>query len=239
MRLRRVYAELLGTTVLILGVCLCNGASNVVPAVLWAAIICTGFISGAQYNPAMTTAIVLIGLVRRRMSVHDFWEHMLYYPIHLVGGLLGAYLSWSMKGTTYAQIIPEDSSLLRAYFGEVTATSLLILVATVGGMLQDSIFLYTLAVCAVIFLNLTIFTPISSACMNPAVGITVNIVDAVNYGYFREPNFWIFIAGPLTASIVGTLLYLAINPEELRTSHKRQKVETLLVLKQTRSVKAA
>ena len=232
MRFRRVYAELLGTTVLIMGVCLCNGAKDAVPAVLWSAILCTGFISGAQYNPAMTTAIVLIGLIRKRMSRQDFWEHMLYYPIHLLGGLIGAFLSWTMKGTTYGQLIPQDSSVLRAYCGEVLATTLLILVATVGGMLQDSIFLYTLAVCAVIFLNLFIFGPISSACMNPAVGVSTNVVDALNYGYFREPHFWVFVLGPLTASVLGTVLYLAINPEELRTVKRRHRIETLLVLKE-------
>jgi glycerol uptake facilitator-like aquaporin len=219
-----------------MGVCLCDGTEEGVPPVLWAAIISTGFVSGAQYNPAMTTAIVLIGLFRKRLSRHDFWEHMLYYPIHFVGGMTGAYLSWAIRGETYRLFIPEGVSLFRAYCGEVMATTLLILVATVGGQLQDSIFIYTLAVTAVIFVNIHNYSQISGACMNPAVGITVNVVDAMNYGYFRVDNLWVYVFGPLTASFVATVLYLAINPESLR-ERIHHRIEAISVLKRGRSVR--
>jgi glycerol uptake facilitator-like aquaporin len=235
MRLRRVYAEYMGTLMLVMGVCLCNGTEIGVPTVLWSAIIGTGFVSGAQYNPAMTTAIVLIGLARKRMSRHDFWEHMLYYPIHFLGSFSGSLISWAIKNETYHLFIPEGVSLVRAYFAEVMATTLLILVATVGGQLQDSIFIYTFAVTMVIFANIHNYTNISGACMNPAVGIGVNVVDAMKHGHERVQHLYIYIFGPLTASIVATLLYLAIDPESIREKWRHERIEAMAVLKKESS----
>lgn len=214
-----------------MGVCLCDGTEIGVPAVLWSAIIATGFVSGAQFNPAMTTAIVIIGLARKRMSRHDFWEHMLYYPIHFVGGFVGALLSWAMRGETYHLFIPDGVSIFRAYCAEVMATTLLILVATVGGQLQDSIFIYTFAVTMVIFANIHNYSQISGACMNPAVGISVNVVDAMYHGYERVQHLYVYVFGPLTASIVGALLYLAIDPESLKAKFQQQRIEALAILK--------
>lgn len=213
MRIRRIFAELIGTTILALGICLKSGSATAMGASLWTAIIGTGFISGASFNPAITTAVLIVGIFKGKLSRWDVVEHISYYFAHFIGAMLGACLAWAMKGDTWALTVPSTSSVGQAYLAETCGTTMLILVAMIGGELRDSAFIGTLAVSSTLYLCGLNLAAISGACVNPAIGVGANFADAVHHGYEGVKHLWIYICAPLTGSLVAAIFYLIIKPE--------------------------
>jgi len=211
MRLRRVIAEFLGTMILATGICLTDGDALAAGASLWVAIIGTGFVSGAQFNPAITTAVILVGLVKRKISKEDLLEHFIYYACHFFGAFVGGLMAWAIRSETFEMTIHTSPG--RAYLGEVSATTALILVAMIGGELKDSHFINTLAVAATLFAGLYTVGPYTGGCLNPAMGLAANWTDSINHTHQRARHLYVYLLGPFTASVVAAALYLLINPE--------------------------
>lgn len=211
MRGRRLFAELLGTTILALGICLSEGDPYAAGASLWAGIIGTGFVSGASFNPAITTAVILVGIAKGKLSKTEFLEHLVYYVCHFVGAFLGSMLSWAIRKSTFRLAPPSDDG--PAILAEACATGVLVLVALIGGELKDSNFIGTLAVSVALFEGIYTVGAISGGCLNPAIGVGANAADTLNMGVYRVRNIWIYILGPLCGSLIATVSYLIIKPE--------------------------
>ena len=113
-----------------------DGAAVAMGASLWTAIIGTGFISGASFNPAITTSVLLVGIFKNKLSRLQIFEHITYYMAHFAGAILGSCLAWAIKGTTWALAIPESTTIGQAYLAETSGTAILILVAMIGGELR-------------------------------------------------------------------------------------------------------
>lgn len=213
MRIRRIFAELIGTTILAMGICLRSGSAVAMGASLWTAIIGTGFISGASFNPAITTAVLIVGIFKNKLSKVEILEHISYYFAHFLGAMLGACLSWAINGRTWVLMIPSTSTIGQGYLAETCGTTVLILVAMIGGELRDSAFIGTLAVASTLYLCGLNLASISGACVNPAIGIGANFADAVNNGSQHAKHLWVYVCAPLTGSVVAAIFYLIIKPE--------------------------
>ena len=211
MRARRVIAEFLGIMILATGICLTDGDAFAAGASLWVAIIGTGFVSGAQFNPAITVSVVIIGLIKRKLSKFDLLEHATYFVIHFLGALAGGMVAWGIRSETFEMTIHTSAG--RAYLGELAGTTALILVAMIGGELKDSHFINTLAVAVTLFAGLYCVGPYTGGCLNPAMGLAANWSDSLNHGHQRSRHIYIYILGPFTGSLVAAALYYIINPE--------------------------
>lgn len=211
MRIRRVIAEFIGVIILSTGINLTDGDPFAAGASLWAAIIGTGFVSGAQFNPAITTSVILVGLVKKKITKEDVVEHFVYYACHFMGAFVGALIAWAIRSETFDMTIHVGSG--QAYLAEACATTALILVAMVGGDLKDSHFINTLAVAVTLFAGLYSIGPYTGGCMNPAIGLAANWADSINHDKRRARHIYIYLLGPFTASILAAALYLLIIPE--------------------------
>ena len=211
MRVRRIIAEFLGILILATGICLTDGDAFAAGASLWVAIIGTGFVSGAQFNPAITVCAVLIGLLKRKLSKYDLLEHGIYFVVHFFGALVGGLLAWAIRSETF-EMTPHINPG-RAYLGEMAATTALILVAMIGGELKDSHFINTLAVAVTLFAGLYTVGPYTGGCLNPAMGLAANWTYSLNHGHQRSRHIYIYLLGPFTASFLAAALYLLIYPE--------------------------
>jgi glycerol uptake facilitator-like aquaporin len=213
MRIRRVFAEFLGTMILSMGICLKSGAAAAMGAALWTAIIGTGFVSGGAFNPAITTSVLLVGIFKNKLSKWEILEQLTFYVAHILGGMIGACLSWAIKEETWPLAIPSTSTVGQAYLAETCGTAILILVAMIGGELRDSAFIGTLAVASTLYLDGLVLASISGACVNPAIGIGANFADALNLGSERAQHLWLYVCAPLTGSVIAAIFYLIIKPE--------------------------
>ena len=76
---RHLVAELYGTTLLTFGVCISYGLNFAVGPALFIAIVSSGMISGAHFNPAVTFAITIVGAVRKEINKATVCKYFGYY----------------------------------------------------------------------------------------------------------------------------------------------------------------
>lgn len=213
-RVARVCTELLGTFMLAEGICVSQGDASVVWAVLWGAIIATGLVSGAQFNPAITTAVLIMRAVDRKLTRADLLEHAVYYLVHFIGAFLGALVSWAIRLDTWEMKVGASTSQGEALLAEVFYTSVLILTALAGAEMRENNWLATLAVAVSVYVAGRTVGSISGACINPAIGIGINAAAALNQKLTRPKYQWIYVVGPLSASVLSAGLFLyVIRPE--------------------------
>lgn len=213
-RVGRFCAELVGTMILAEGVCISEGNASVVWAALWAAIIATGLVSGAQFNPAVTTAQLIVKTVDRTLNKEELLEHCSYYVAHFLGAFLGALISWAIRQDTWEMMVGPRSGEGEAYVAEVFYTSVLILTILSGGEMKENNWLATLAIGVAIYAGGRCVGSISGGCFNPAIGLGINSAAAIHQKLRHPKYLWIYLLGPLSASVVASALFLlVIRPE--------------------------
>ena len=232
-RLGRIGTELLGTFILAHGICLASNNCTVVWAVLWGAIIGTGLVSGAQFNPAITTAILIIRVADRKVGKSELFEFGVYYLAHFAGAFLGALMSWAIKKDTYEMMVGASTSEGEAFLAEVFYTMVLVLVNLSGSEMQENNWFATLAVAVALYTAGRTVGGISGACLNPAIGLGVNAADAIHHGMSRAKYLWIYVLGPLLASGIAAAIYYFIVRPEIMLKRRRPYVAGKLMQQRT------
>ena len=68
MNWRHLFAELYGTYVLTFAITVSFGLNFAVGPAIFIAIVSSGMISGAHFNPAVTTCYLLVGVFKKEIS---------------------------------------------------------------------------------------------------------------------------------------------------------------------------
>ena len=76
-----------------------------------------------QFNPTITTAVLVMRAVDRKLTKKDLLKHVVYYPMHFVGAFLGALVSWAIRMDTWEMKVGANTSQDEAYLAEVFYTS--------------------------------------------------------------------------------------------------------------------
>ena len=213
MRVHRVFAELLGTVILAFAVTMKRGDPVAMGAGLWSATIATGFVSGGQFNPAITTSIFLVNCALRQVHVHEVLENVAFLFCHFLGAILGSLLSWNVLNETWKLMIPDNTSVLSGYLAETCGTAILVLVAQVCTSFRDDAFVGTIAVASAYYLGGLTLRTISGGCLNPAIGVGADFVDAVNHGGSRAAHMWIYVCAPFTGALLAAGAFVLLKPE--------------------------
>jgi aquaporin Z len=205
--MKKYLIEFIGTFFLVLTVAF-TGNPIAIGAILIAMVYMGGHISGAQYNPAVTLAL----LIRRKMELR---ESLIYMATQILAGFVAALL----------YVIVNDKSFLPAPGVGVGFTSALLMEIA-----------YTFALCSVVLhvattkkiennqyfglaIGLTVMAgafaagPISGGAFNPAVAIGPLLADASNLSrHFTD--LILYIVGPFTGAILAGYLYNYLNLEK-------------------------
>ena len=175
---RKLIVEAIGTFFLVFTVALIVTAAN--PAVhaplaiggmLMVMVYAGGHISGGHYNPAVSLAVFVRGLMTAS-------EMLAYWVAQLIGGIIAASL-----GRFFAETLPQPTTLDFMYsaLGEFIFTFALayvvLNVATAKGNEGNSFF--GLAIGFTVFIAAVSVGPISGAILNPAVAVGVTILHSV------------------------------------------------------------
>lgn len=201
---KKLITEFIGTFFLVLtiGLVVIKGVGNpaavlAIPAVLMAMIYMGGHISGAQYNPAVSLAVLLTG----KMSVGEFVK---YITVQLIAGFTAAYVVYAVTGTGFGPAPGMGESIGAALTVEILFTFALCLVVlnvAVAKTNSPNPF-FGAAIGLVIVAGALAAGGISGGAFNPAVGVGPNIVNAmVNGGSLT--NLWIYLVGPLTGAVLA------------------------------------
>lgn len=207
--MRKYITEFIGTFFLVLtiGMTVIGGKGDFAPiaigAILMAMIFAGGYISGAHYNPAVTVAV----LIRGKISVPD---SVAYIIVQILGGcaagLVVDYMAGDMETNTIAM-----ANTTKGIIGELAGTFALAFVvlntATAVGTSGNSF--YGLAIGFTVLAMAYAFGGISKGAFNPAVAISLSIMEFAPWS-----DIWVYVVGCFSGGILAGITFKAINNED-------------------------
>ena len=218
---RRATAEALGTFALVLAGCgaiITNaeragalgsvGVSLVFGLVILAGIAAFGHLSGAHFNPAVTSGFFLTRHLPGRDAIT-------YIAAQLAGATVAALLLWFVwphKPADLGATVPTIA-VGRAVIVELVMTAMLMaVILSVATDTRAAGAPAAIAIGATIALDALFGGPLTGASMNPARSFAPALVS----GQWRD--FWIYLAGPLLGAPLGAFAYQFVRGEHPRRS---------------------
>jgi len=201
----KLLTEFAGTFIFLVAIAFSGRSGELAPLVvglaLSAMVYMGGHVSGAHYNPAVSFALYLRGVIGPAIMG-------LYWATQVVAGIL-AFGFASLLGAHVSGVHPGSgvvwSSALAAEVAFTAALALVVLnVAATKETAGNSY--YGLAIGFTVAAGAFAVGPISGAAFNPAVGIGATFVSAVS-SQGTWSDLWIYIAGPLTGAALGAAIH--------------------------------
>lgn len=212
--MRRYLAEFIGTFFLAMTICcavLADAALAPVAigAVLTALVFAGGHVSGAHYNPAVTTAV----LVRGRIGPRDAAG---YVVAQAAGGVLGAVLARAIAKAPPAHALSLSGGRLgSAFLAELLVTFLLgyvVLNVATSRDHPDNSF-YGIAIGFTVLAGAVAVGGVSGGAFNPAVALGISSAGLVSWSLI-----WMYLLAEVLAGVFAGLVFRVLNPHEWPTA---------------------
>ncbi len=216
---RRATAEALGTFALVFAGCgaiVTNaerggalgsvGVSLVFGLVILAAIAAFGHLSGAHFNPAVTSSFFLTRHLPGRDAIA-------YVAAQLAGATAGAlllWLVWPAKPANLGATVPTIAVGRAVVVEMVMSAMLMAVILSVATDTRAAGAPAAIAIGATIALDALFGGPLTGASMNPARSFAPALVS----GQWRD--FWVYLAGPLLGAPLGAFAYQFVRGERAR-----------------------
>lgn len=204
--MKKPLTEFIGTFFLVLTICLAVQSGNplavlAIGVVLMCLVYMGGHVSGAHYNPAVSTALMLA----KKMPGKDFGG---YLVAQLVGGFAGAYVGWWLTGRSTPIAPGAGVPVAQALLAEVLFTFLLALVVlnVAASSKTEGKGFYGLAIGFTVVAAALAAGPISGGAFNPAVGIGLTLSHMMNGGGAVD-QIWLYIVGPLVGGALAAMVF--------------------------------
>jgi aquaporin Z len=199
--MKNYITEFIGTFFLVLTIGL-TGDPIAIGTMLMVMVYMGGHISGAHYNPAVSIAMIIRGLLSVKEAIN-------YILSQLAGAILAALLvNW--LGGAIMEIAPSDSaSILQILVVEAIFTFALVLVIlnVATNPKTEGNSYYGLAIGFTIMAAAYAGGGISGGVYNPAVGTGPILVDAIMGDGDTLGNLWYYLVGPITGAALATYVY--------------------------------
>jgi aquaporin Z len=206
--MNKYLTEFIGTFFLVLTIgctVIPAGSGVIAPLAIGAALMVMvfagGHVSGAHYNPAVTTAVWLRG----RCSTADAIP---YIGAQVVAALAAAAVVMFLVGSGTPMTIIDVPKALVAEFLYTFALAYVVLnVATAKGTENNSF--YGLAIGMTVMVGAFSVGAISGGAFNPAVAVGLGVMKLVSFS-----QIWIHIVADLAGGVAAALVFMAINPHD-------------------------
>lgn len=182
------------------------GVSLVFGLVILAAIAAFGHISGAHFNPAVTTSFYLT----RHLPARDA---VTYIAAQLAGATAAALLLWLVwpgKPADLGATVPTIAVGRAVIVEAVMSAFLMAVIISVATDTRAAGAPAAIAIGATIALDAMFGGPLTGASMNPARSFAPALVS----GQWKD--FWVYLAGPLIGAPLGAFAYQFVRGEHPR-----------------------
>ena len=172
--------------------------------VIMAMIYATGHLSGAHINPAVTIAFSALRHFPRR-------DALAYVPAQLAGAIAGAFLLglvWPSHPADLGATHPSVGDGAALIYEIVLTAILMFVIMAVATDTRAVGAAAALAIGGTVALDALFGGGVTGASMNPARSLGPALVAS------SWADFWIYLVGPITGAIVGSLLYQLVRQEE-------------------------
>ena len=200
----KLIIEFIGTFFLVLTVAL-TGEPIAIGGVLIALVYMGGYVSGANYNPAVTFALYLNNKIEKTLALQ-------YIGIQLLAGLIASAVYLAIQSQYFIPAPSEAAGMGPAFLVEVFYTFLLctvVLHVAATDKVKDNQY-YGLAIGLTLMVAAFAGGKISGGAFNPAVGVSPLVFDIKNLES-RLMHVTLYIIGPMTGAVLSGLVYQFIH----------------------------
>ena len=199
--MKNYITEFIGTFFLVLTIGL-TGDPLAIGVMLMVMVYMGGHISGAHYNPAVSIAMILRGLLTTKEAIN-------YILSQLAGAFLAAiFVQW--VGGAVMEVGPSNTaSVLQILSIEAIFTFALVLVIlnVATNPKTEGNSYYGLAIGFTIMAGAFAGGGISGGVYNPAVGTGPILVDVIMGEGNTISNFWYYLVGPIVGAVTAAYVY--------------------------------
>jgi len=198
--MKNYITEFIGTFFLVLTIGL-TGDPIAIGTMLMVMVYMGGHISGAHYNPAVSIAMIIRGL----LSVKEAIKYILS---QIGGALLAAYLVSFLTGDIM-KVAAGEYSVSQILVVEAIFTFALVLVIlnVATNPKTEGNSYYGLAIGFTIMAAAYAGGGISGGVYNPAVGTGPILIDAIMGDGGTLSNLWYYLVGPIAGGVLATYVY--------------------------------
>ena len=199
--MKNYITEFIGTFFLVLTIGL-TGDPLAIGVMLMVMVYMGGHISGAHYNPAVSIAMILRGLLTTKEAIN-------YILSQLAGAFLAAiFVQW--VGGAIMEVGPSNTaSVLQILSVEAIFTFALVLVIlnVATNPKTEGNSYYGLAIGFTVMAGAFAGGGISGGAYNPAVGTGPILVDVIMGEGNTISNFWYYLVGPIVGAVIAAYVY--------------------------------
>jgi aquaporin Z len=208
--MNKYIIEFIGTFFLVIAIGL-TGNPLAIGAMLMVMVYMGGSISGAQYNPAVSLAL----MIRGKMEAKETFIFML---IQIIGATAASLFIYLLYGKTFSPANGMDKhiNILKPLAIEMICTfALALVVLTVATSKKNAGNSYFgLAIGFTVMACAYAGGPVSGGAFNPAVGIGPSLIDTF-LGHGNSMKYtWLYLAGPFAGAAAAAVIYKLTNPDE-------------------------
>jgi len=230
MEIRKLLAEAIGTSWLVLGGCGAavlaasfpsvgiglHGVSLAFGLTVLTMAYAIGSVSGCHLNPAVTIGLAVAGK-------HPKNEILPYIIAQIIGGIVGAGLLYliasgqegfdvvasGFAANGFGEHSPGGYSMMSALVAEIVATAffLFVILGSTNKKAPAGFAPIAIGLCLTLIHLLTI--PVTNTSVNPARSLG----PALFVGGWALAQVWLFFVGPIIGAVIGAFAYQAVHKE--------------------------
>ena len=215
MSLKKYIVEFIGTFFLVLTICMTSYSKVsadlqplAVGSMLMVLIYSMGYLSGAQFNPAISLAIYLRGRINLK-EMGFYWIAQILGAV--AAAMMTAVLISAKPPVGLIASTPQFFSMVPALIAEVLgsfALTWVILTVATSKALDGNNF-YGLAIGFTVTALMYTLGSVSGSAFNPVVAIASCIAHLSTWN-----NLWIYMVGGLGGAVLGTIAFKYISGDE-------------------------
>jgi len=223
----KLLTEFVGTYVFFTAIALSASTGPFAPLViglaLTAMVYMGGHVSGAHYNPAVSLALFLRGVIPALTLV-------LYWCAQLVAGSLAFTVAFLISGASGGIQPGSGVYWYSALTAEVVFTAALALVVLNVAATKETAgnSYYGVAIGFILVCGVFVAGPISGGAFNPAVGFSATLRAAL-FAHGTWSNLWIYVVGPFAGAALAAAIHrLQARPGPVEPELAEREVESPL-----------
>ena len=202
---RRLFAEAVGTFFLLFGVGASGGEPFAVGGTLICAMVMTGFVSGAQFNPSITAGIIVFRLLDKSLNKQDLTELLLNILVQFISAILGGLVGWAVVSYPVHFDITDGYMDAETFFAEAIYSVLIVADALIIGRLINNPIICGCIISMAVTGGDWAVGKVSGGCFNPAIGFGINIVNFMKNGS-HIGHTWIYVLSPFVGGTIGAVI---------------------------------
>jgi aquaporin Z len=204
---RKLVMEFVGTFFLVftVGMAVANAgdfAPLAIGSVLMVMVFAGGHVSGAHYNPAVSTAVFLRGKMTQNELV-TYWGTQIVAAV--AAGLVVIALGYDADKT--ADVAGAGKMLIVEFLFTFALAFVVLNVATARGTENNSF--YGLAIGFTVLVGALAVGSISGGAFNPAVAVGAMVEGILSWG-----DFWVYLLADLLGGVAAAAVFLYTQPGE-------------------------